>query len=43
MIVFTCALLLGTACADAAVAAAPPVELVGSRLGLNAQAALAVG
>jgi uncharacterized protein YkwD len=40
MIAFACALLLGTACADAAVSAAPPVELVGSTQGLNAQAAL---
>jgi uncharacterized protein YkwD len=41
MIAFACALLLGTACADAAaVAAAPPAELVGSPQGLNAQVAL---
>jgi uncharacterized protein YkwD len=40
MIAFACALLLGTACADEAVNAAPPVELVGSTQGLNAQAAL---
>ncbi len=40
MIAFACALLLGSACADARVAAAPPIEYVGSAQGLNAQAAL---
>jgi uncharacterized protein YkwD len=41
MIAFACALLLASGCLDARVAAAPPIEYVGSGQGLSAQAALA--
>jgi uncharacterized protein YkwD len=40
MIAFACALLLSSGCLDARAAASPPIELVGSAQGLNAQAAL---
>ena len=41
MIGIACALLLASGCIDARVAAAPPIEYVGSAQGLRPQAALA--
>jgi uncharacterized protein YkwD len=41
MIGIACALLLASGCIDARVAAAPPIEYVGSAQGLNQRAALA--